>query len=503
MRGIILHATHSILLVTLLVLAPPDAGAAANVEPRAVGTWELMVPNAQGVARWIWEIRADGTYSFRSEGPGAAPAHHGKATFSKGQWTLQATTGLSGWTDGGTYHFPSPDTLAATGKLGLGAWQRSAGLPRGAASPWPATVVEMAAKARQMARAKLPDAQLLDIKIEPLPESFPRPPDGGEWSYRFFFWSPSTHDTYSITPHNPAGEAFTGGRHDLSAREPIPERFLEFAEAVKRAQAQGMRGKPARAALALNPKGRRDVVYDSAILSEGLTWTITPRDEARAYFVRATLTPATIADIREIEQRILSATLDPLPQGLAASKPGVATIRAPDRARGVESLVRINVEGPARIPKNATIEGDASHLKITGTVSFSIFRDRKTADREFARRIRQRSPGTHVGDARAVHRSCAFANTSMTCVALHPAMDILITTNTENVLGLDPEDQEREQARQEIDEPLLDAAVRLLDGVAATPLPQSKTPPATPDARGRDAMDEALKKGWEGFFKKR
>lgn len=56
----------------------------AGVDRRLVGTWELSVPNAQGVARWIWEIHPNGTYDFHAEGPGAAPSHRGTFAAAKG-----------------------------------------------------------------------------------------------------------------------------------------------------------------------------------------------------------------------------------------------------------------------------------------------------------------------------------------------------------------------------------------------------------------------------------
>lgn len=341
-----------------------------------------MVPNAQGVARWIWEIRADGTYSFRSEEPGAAPSHSGTVTFSNGQWSLQTTTGLPGWTDSGTYQLPSPDILAATGKLGLGAWQRSkttGGSP--SVDQWPQSVVEMAAKARKMARAELPDAVLLDIKVEPFPESFPQPPGGTEWSYSFSFWSPSTQNTYMIMPYNPAGEEFMGGKHDLSHREPIPERFLEFTEAVKQAQAQGMRGRPARAALALNAKGSRDVVYDSLTLSEGLTWTITPRDEIRAYYVRAVLnddgpsdSTVTTGSPESIRKLLLAHTLAPesVPDGFLG-KTTIAIEPSPEERKNGQ-LSKVRILGTIRKIEGATKEG-------TGFITFVIYSDRAMAER--------------------------------------------------------------------------------------------------------------------------
>lgn len=121
-----------LLVVILLTGTLPVHGATANVDPALVGTWEMPVPNAQGVARWVWEIRADGTYSFYSEGPGAVPPHTGSVTLLHGQWHLQATTGLLQWSDGGTYQLGDPNTLVATGKLGTGRWQRVAGTPASA-----------------------------------------------------------------------------------------------------------------------------------------------------------------------------------------------------------------------------------------------------------------------------------------------------------------------------------------------------------------------------------
>lgn len=371
----LLHLLWVVLLaVTLYVVTFPFPGSAATVDPVVVGTWEIMVPNAQGMARWIWEIRADGTYSFRSEGPGGTPSHSGTVTFSNGQWSLQTTTGLPGWTDGGTYQLPGPDILAATGKLGPGVWQRSK-----TTDQWPQSVVAMAAKARKMARAKLPDAVLLDIKVEPFPESFPQPPGGTEWSYSFSFWSPSTQNTYTITPYNPAGEEFMGGKHNLSHREPIPERFLEFAEAVKQAQAQGMRGQPVRAALALNAKGNRDVVYDSLTLSEGLTWTLTPRDEPRAYYVRAALnddgpsdSTVTTGSPESIRKLLLAHTLESVPGGFFVGKT-IAIEPSPEERKNGQ-LGKVRIPGTLKKIEGATREG-------TGFITFVIYSDRAMAER--------------------------------------------------------------------------------------------------------------------------
>ncbi|HTS89370.1 MAG TPA: hypothetical protein VMG41_12835 [Gemmatimonadales bacterium] len=94
----------------------------SKVEPGLVGTWEIMVPNQEGVARWVWEIHNDGTYAFHAEGPGGVPAHSGTLEARRGRYRLQSTT--LAWADSGTYHLVHGDTLTATGRLGTGSWHR-------------------------------------------------------------------------------------------------------------------------------------------------------------------------------------------------------------------------------------------------------------------------------------------------------------------------------------------------------------------------------------------
>ncbi|HEY4100440.1 MAG TPA: hypothetical protein VGM20_06150 [Gemmatimonadales bacterium] len=108
---------YALALTALLAACAPS-----KVDPRLVGTWDVMVPNADGVARWVWEIRANGTYAFHAEGPGNTPAHSGIFRARSGHYTLESTT--LAWADTGTYLEPHNDTLTATGKLGTGAWHR-------------------------------------------------------------------------------------------------------------------------------------------------------------------------------------------------------------------------------------------------------------------------------------------------------------------------------------------------------------------------------------------
>jgi len=93
-----------------------------KVDPSLVGTWEIMVPNQDGVARWVWEIHGDGTYAFHAEGPGNLPSHSGIFEAQRGHYHLQSTTMT--WTDDGTYQPIHGDTLTATGRLGTGSWRR-------------------------------------------------------------------------------------------------------------------------------------------------------------------------------------------------------------------------------------------------------------------------------------------------------------------------------------------------------------------------------------------
>ena len=118
------------LAVLLPVVACSDRS--EPVDRGLVGTWELMVPNADGVARWVWDVHADGTYAFHAEGPGGVPAHSGEFQAGGGRYALRSTTMV--WVDSGTYQLTQPKTLRATGILGTASWIRvSQGNARSAA----------------------------------------------------------------------------------------------------------------------------------------------------------------------------------------------------------------------------------------------------------------------------------------------------------------------------------------------------------------------------------
>jgi hypothetical protein len=94
----------------------------ASVDPHLVGTWKLPIRNGF----WVWEISASGTYKFHSEAGDGTPSHTGSFSTRDGHWSLNATTGLPGYTDSGLYLFQAPNVWMATGQLGGAAWLNAA-----------------------------------------------------------------------------------------------------------------------------------------------------------------------------------------------------------------------------------------------------------------------------------------------------------------------------------------------------------------------------------------
>lgn len=99
-----------------------QASTPAGVDSRLVGTWEIVTPTAAGVARWVWEIHSDGTYSFHAEGPGAVAAHSGTFAAADGHYVLNSTT--MSWSDAGTYRLQDGATMLAQGRMGTAVWRR-------------------------------------------------------------------------------------------------------------------------------------------------------------------------------------------------------------------------------------------------------------------------------------------------------------------------------------------------------------------------------------------
>lgn len=108
--------------IAALVVVGLAYAAAPGVDPTLVGTWQMVVPNSDGVAIWVWDVHANGTYSFHAEGPGNIASHRGTFEAAHGTYSLKATT--MDWEDRGTYEPPTNNVLRATGRLGTGLWKR-------------------------------------------------------------------------------------------------------------------------------------------------------------------------------------------------------------------------------------------------------------------------------------------------------------------------------------------------------------------------------------------
>jgi hypothetical protein len=108
--------------IAILVFLGLSYASAQPVDPALVGTWQAVVPNSAGAARWVWNVRADGSYDFHAEGPGNIPSHHGQFEAAEGRYTLKAAN--LDWTDNGTYDPPTNGMVRMSGRLGTGYWLR-------------------------------------------------------------------------------------------------------------------------------------------------------------------------------------------------------------------------------------------------------------------------------------------------------------------------------------------------------------------------------------------
>lgn len=94
-----------------------------TVDPALVGLWELNVNS--GI--WVWQITANGFYTFHSEAPDKTPTHNGVFSASNGKYTLNAYN--MQWLDQGTYTMQGSSAATMIGKLGKGTWYKIASDP--------------------------------------------------------------------------------------------------------------------------------------------------------------------------------------------------------------------------------------------------------------------------------------------------------------------------------------------------------------------------------------
>jgi hypothetical protein len=142
--------------------------AAPTVDRALVGTWNMEVPNPSGAATWIWEVRADGTYTFHAEGPGNVPSHRGTFQAANGTYHLNSTT--IDWVDQGTYDPPANNLLRMTGRLGTGYWRRT--------TPPPSKPATVLAPTKNQDGVNMPDIDTMIRNWDKLGKGFAE--DGSE-----------------------------------------------------------------------------------------------------------------------------------------------------------------------------------------------------------------------------------------------------------------------------------------------------------------------------------
>lgn len=107
-----------------LPLPPPPSGSKLTVDPGLVGSWKMSLVG--GI--WVWQIAANGTYTFNSEAGDNTPTHNGSFTASSGKYMLHAYNIT--WDDQGTYTIQAGgNSVVMTGKLGTGTWIRMTNNP--------------------------------------------------------------------------------------------------------------------------------------------------------------------------------------------------------------------------------------------------------------------------------------------------------------------------------------------------------------------------------------
>jgi hypothetical protein len=108
---------------TPLPLAPPR-NPPLPVDSGLVSIWQANVPG--GI--WLWQIAANGTYTFYSEASDNAQSHNGSFTAAGGKYTLHSYS--MAWDDQGTYTIqPGGNSVEFSGKLGTGTWTRTTNNP--------------------------------------------------------------------------------------------------------------------------------------------------------------------------------------------------------------------------------------------------------------------------------------------------------------------------------------------------------------------------------------
>lgn len=250
----------------------------AFVSPLA-GRWHAELPLAAGGKRTcVFEVKETSQYAFNDDCPFPFAGARGYVNAQKGGlWAPQL---FRDGRDDGSYLLQGSALHNVAGSykrsffggglvtrdqvLGEVAWSRSSSsdpirlaaadvLPEKA--DWPMRDVVAAAQ-RSIAYVRprwRSDAVLMEVRLERLDVQAAAtgnlPSTAGMLNATFVHYSPSTQERLQLTPRGVAGALFPLGTANVDARQALPARFVELADAVARARQAGAKAQSVRSAV--------------------------------------------------------------------------------------------------------------------------------------------------------------------------------------------------------------------------------------------------------------
>lgn len=260
-------------------LARPSFDPGKALASPLAGRWQAELPLAAGGRRTcVFDVKETSQYVFSDDCPFPFAGSRGHVNAQKGGiWAPQV---YRDGRDDGSYLLQGSAVHNVAGSykrsffggglvthdplLGEVSWSRSASsdpiklaaadvLPEKA--EWPMRdVVASAQKSIAYVRARWrADAVLMELRLEKLDAQAAAtgnlPSAAGMLSATFLFHSPSTQERLQLTPRGVAGALFPLGTANVDARQALPPRFVELAEAVARARQTGAKAQAVRSAV--------------------------------------------------------------------------------------------------------------------------------------------------------------------------------------------------------------------------------------------------------------
>lgn len=208
----------------------PFAGARGHVNAQKGGVWAPQV---------FRDGRDDGSYLLQGAAVHNVAGSYQRSFFGGGLVTRDPLLGEVSWSRG---RGSDPIRPAAADVL-----------PEKA--DWPMRDVAPAAQ-RSIAYVRArwrADAVLMEVRLERLDAQAAAtgnlPSAAGMLSATFLFHSPSTQERLQLTPRGVAGALFPLGTANVDARQALPPRFVELADAVARARQTGAKAQSVRSAV--------------------------------------------------------------------------------------------------------------------------------------------------------------------------------------------------------------------------------------------------------------